>query len=112
MKVLLLLSTSQLLAQNTIDGRISKAEEKCALFLDKALVCVPPEVKVSKYQHRLSKVMKDAKWHKSRGKCDTKRRRRNDGNDTIETNLDELEATLDQEYDETLANMAAESERV
>ena len=38
MKVLLLFSTSQLLAQNTIDGRISKAEEKCAVFLDK-VVC-------------------------------------------------------------------------
>ena len=38
MKVLLLLSTSQLLAQNTMDGRISKAEEKCAVFLDKVVV--------------------------------------------------------------------------
>ena len=34
MKVLLLL-TGQLLAQNSIEGRISKAEEKCAVFLDK-----------------------------------------------------------------------------
>ena len=45
----------------------------------------------------------------NRGKCDTKRRRRNAEKDD---SLDELEATLDKEYNETLADMAAESERV
>ena len=49
---------------NSIEGRILKVEEKCNLFMDKALICVPPEVKKSKYTHRLNKVMRDAKWHK------------------------------------------------
>ena len=49
---------------NSIEGRILKVEEKCGLFMDKALICVPPEVKKSKYIHRLNKVMRDAKWHK------------------------------------------------
>ena len=49
---------------NSIEGRILKVEEKCGLFMDKALICVPPEVKKSKYTHRLNKVMRDAKWHK------------------------------------------------
>ena len=34
MKVLLLFSTAAL-AQNNIDARINKAEEKCGVFLDK-----------------------------------------------------------------------------
>ena len=49
---------------NSIEGRILKVEEKCGLFMDKALICVPPEVKKSKYTFRLNKVMRDAKWHK------------------------------------------------
>ena len=39
MKVLLLL-TGQLMAQNSIEGRISKAEEKCAVFLDKVKLVI------------------------------------------------------------------------
>jgi len=53
--------------------------------------------------------MNDAKWHMSRGKCDSKRRRRS--GDDLES-LDELETELDKEYNQTLADMAAESERV
>ena len=55
---------------NSIEGRILKVEEKCGLFMDKALICVPPEVKKSKYTHRLNKVMRDAKWHKVSKKLD------------------------------------------
>ena len=54
---------------NSIEGRILKVEEKCGLFMDKALICVPPEVKKSKYTHRLNKVMRDAKWHKVSSTC-------------------------------------------
>lgn len=32
--------------------------------MDKALTCVPPEEKKSKYNFRISKVLLDAKWHK------------------------------------------------
>lgn len=31
--------------------------------MDKALTCVPPEEKKSKYNFRISKVLNDAKWH-------------------------------------------------
>ena len=44
----------------------------------------------------------------SRGKCESKRRRRSDDLES----LDELESELDKEYNDTLADMAAESERV
>ena len=63
MKLFLLLGIGSTFGQNNLATKIAKAEEKCGVFLEKALVCVPPEEKVSKYSHRLSKVLNDAKWH-------------------------------------------------
>merc|ERR1712039_37820 len=49
--------------------RIARVEEKCSFFMSKALTCVPPEEKQSKYNFRISKVLNDVMWHREVGKC-------------------------------------------
>merc|ERR1712136_406061 len=61
-------SRAKVLTPEYLQERIDKVEEKCALFMDKALTCVPPEEKKSKYNFRISKVLNDAKWHQEKGK--------------------------------------------
>jgi hypothetical protein len=89
----------------SLDKKIENAQNKCGVFMDKALVCEPPSEKIGKYTFRLDKVLLDAKHHLKVGKCDPMmdggyaggyRRRR-------ET-LDELNAEFDAVMEEIAQN--------
>lgn len=51
---------------------MAHALDACNTFMRAALQCHPPMAKISKYSHRLSRVMLDAIHHYNIGKCDQK----------------------------------------
>ncbi|CBY10469.1 unnamed protein product [Oikopleura dioica] len=54
----------------SLDKKISNAQVKCNYYMQKALVCHPPSSKITKYNHRIEKVLLDAKHHLETGKCE------------------------------------------
>ena len=79
----------------SLDKKISNAKVKCNYYMEKALVCNPPSSKISKYNHRIEKVLLDAKFHLESGKCDKNapapgpysRRRRQAGDDLFSATI-------------------------
>lgn len=90
----------------SLDKKISNAQVKCNYYMEKALVCNPPSSKISKYNHRIEKVLLDAKHHLETGKCDKNdaapgypyRKRRQAGDDLF--SADEEFTALQQEVEE------------
>ena len=54
----------------SLEKKISNAKVKCYYYMQKALVCNPPSSKITKYNHRIEKVLLDAKHHLEAGKCE------------------------------------------
>ena len=54
----------------SLDKKISNAQVKCNYYMQKALDCEPPSSKISKYNHRIEKVLLDAKHHLEADKCE------------------------------------------
>ncbi|CAG5097736.1 Oidioi.mRNA.OKI2018_I69.XSR.g15209.t1.cds [Oikopleura dioica] len=90
----------------SLDKKISNAKVKCNYYMEKALVCNPPSSKISKYNHRIEKVLLDAKFHLESGKCDKNapvpgpysRKRRQAGDDLF--SADEEFTALEQEIEQ------------
>jgi len=90
----------------SLDKKISNAQVKCNYYMEKALVCNPPSSKISKYNHRIEKVLLDAKHHLDTGKCEKNtggggypyRKRRQAGDDLF--SVDEEFNALQQEVEE------------
>jgi len=100
------------LAQDGPDGRamslnrkIENAQNKCSVYMAKAMVCAPPSDKIGKYTHRLDKVLLDAKHHLKIGKCDV-----GGGNGYGGSNYRkkrETDEDLEAEFDAVMAEISA-----
>jgi len=108
MKIFALLATVAFAEEEgramSLDKKIENAQNKCSVYMEKAMVCEPPSTKIGKYSFRLDKVLLDAKHHLKVGKCDPEGayspyRRRREDEDTMES--------LEQEFNDVMEEINA-----